>query len=60
MSADTLSRIFDPFFTTKPDGHGFGLASVLGIARSHEGALGVESAPGRGTTLRVWLPVARG
>jgi signal transduction histidine kinase len=59
MSADTQSRIFDPFFTTKPDGHGFGLASVLGIVRSHEGALGVDSEPGRGTTLRVWLPVAR-
>jgi signal transduction histidine kinase len=58
MSADTKARIFDPFFTTKPDGHGFGLASVFGIVRSHQGALGVESEPGLGTTLRVWLPAA--
>ncbi|HVR21200.1 MAG TPA: ATP-binding protein [Polyangiaceae bacterium] len=56
MTAETQSRIFDPFFTTKPDGHGFGLASVLGIVRSHAGALEVESELGRGTTLRVWLP----
>lgn len=59
MNAETQSRIFDPFFTTKPEGHGFGLASVLGIVRSHAGALDVESELGRGTTLRVWLPIAR-
>ncbi len=58
MSAETLARIFDPFFTTKQDGHGFGLASVLGVARSHRGALSAESELGRGTTLRVWFPVA--
>ncbi|HEX6765788.1 MAG TPA: ATP-binding protein, partial [Polyangiaceae bacterium] len=58
MSAETQARIFDPFFTTKRDGHGFGLASVLAIVRSHAGALEVESEPGRGTTLRVWLPIA--
>jgi signal transduction histidine kinase len=58
MSADTQERMFDPFFTTKQDGHGFGLASVLGVARSHGGALAVQSELGRGTTLRVWFPVA--
>src|SRR5262245_37565814 len=58
MSSETLARIFDPFFTTKQDGHGFGLASVLGVARSHKGALAAESALGHGTTLRVWLPIA--
>jgi len=58
MSPETQARMFEPFFTTKPDGHGFGLASVLGIVRSHEGALEVDSMLGRGTVLRVWLPVA--
>lgn len=59
MSPETQARIFEPFFTTKPDGHGFGLASVLGIVRGHEGALEVDSMLGRGTVLRVWIPVAR-
>jgi signal transduction histidine kinase len=58
MSPETQARIFDPFFTTKADGHGFGLAAVLGITRSHAGALAVESELGRGTALRVWLPLA--
>ena len=48
MSADTLSRIFDPFFTTKFTGRGLGLAAVLGIVRSHRGALWVTSDAWRG------------
>jgi two-component system, cell cycle sensor histidine kinase and response regulator CckA len=58
MAPETRARMFEPFFTTKPDGHGFGLASVLGIVRSHEGALEVDSMLGRGTIVRVWIPVA--
>jgi two-component system, cell cycle sensor histidine kinase and response regulator CckA len=56
MDVATAARIFDPFFTTKSSGHGLGLSAVLGIVRSHAGAMSVRSAPGRGTTMRVLLP----
>jgi two-component system cell cycle sensor histidine kinase/response regulator CckA len=59
MTAATLARIFDPFFTTKFTGRGLGLAAVLGIVRTHQGALTVDSAPERGSTFRLHLPVSR-
>jgi C4-dicarboxylate-specific signal transduction histidine kinase len=54
-----LPRIFDPFFTTKPDGVGLGLAVCRDIVTSLGGELEVESQPGRGTVVRVLVPVAR-
>jgi signal transduction histidine kinase len=56
-----IDKIFDPFFTTKEIGKGTGQG--LAIARSvivdkHHGKLTVDSAPGRGTTFRIWLPLA--
>ena len=57
MDSQTVDRIFEPFFTTKFTGRGIGLASVLGILRGHHGAVTVESTPGKGTSIRILLPV---
>jgi signal transduction histidine kinase len=60
MDAATSARIFDPFFTTKFPGRGLGLAAVFGIVRGLRGAISVESAPGRGTTMRMVFPAISG
>jgi CheY-like chemotaxis protein len=57
MDPDTLRRMFEPFFTTKFTGRGLGLAALIGILRNHRGTVDVESSLGRGTTVRVWLPL---
>ncbi len=57
MSAEVMEKVFDPFFTTKFTGRGLGLPAVYGIVHSHQGAIRLTSAPGRGTTLRILLPV---
>jgi signal transduction histidine kinase len=57
MPQDVAERVFDPFFTTKPQGSGLGLAIVRKIVDAHDGSIDLESAPGRGTLIRVTLPV---
>ncbi|GJL50575.1 MAG: hypothetical protein NPIRA01_18020 [Nitrospirales bacterium] len=58
MTAEVVERMFDPFFTTKPtgEGSGMGLAVVHGIITTHGGSILVESAPGIGTKIEVYIP----
>ena len=57
-----MDRIFDPYFTTREvgKGPGMGLAVVQGIVKNHNGAISVDSKPGKGTTFRMLFPLAEG
>ncbi|MBP7866604.1 MAG: GAF domain-containing protein [Acidobacteria bacterium] len=56
MNAETRQHLFEPFFSTRLMGRGLGLPAVMGIVRSHMGAIMVDSEPGRGTTVTVLFP----
>ena len=59
MSPELLTRVFEPFFTTKAPHHGsgLGLSMVYGFARQSGGYVGIESTPGRGTTVSLYFPL---
>ncbi len=58
MEPGVLSRIFDPFFSTRQTGRGLGLSAVIGIIRSHSGAITLRTAPGEGSEFTVYLALA--
>jgi PAS domain S-box-containing protein len=57
MTADVVRRATEPFFTTKGPGTGLGLAMVHGFVQQSRGRLDIDSAPGKGTTVRMVFPV---
>jgi len=58
MAPDVVDRVFEPFFTTKPvgKGTGLGLSQVFGLVRRMNGEVEIETAPGRGSTVTLYLP----
>ncbi len=58
MDAALKERVFEPFFTTKEGARGVGLSVVLSLIKAYRGGIDIETEPGRGTTVRVFLPAA--
>lgn len=56
MDPETLAKVFRAFYTTKQGGSGLGLPTARKIVEAHGGTIDVESAPGRGTKVTIWLP----
>ena len=58
IAKENLDRVFDPFFTTKDvgKGSGLGLSVVYGFIRQSDGRIHIESAPGEGTAIKIYLP----
>jgi signal transduction histidine kinase len=58
MAPDVLAKVFEPFFTTKPigQGTGLGLSMIYGFAKQSRGHVQIESSPGNGTVVRLFLP----
>lgn len=62
MPQEIIDHVFEPFFTTKDKGKGtgLGLSTVFGFIKQSNGHINIESTPGAGTTVRMYLPVAEG
>ncbi|MBN2080040.1 MAG: PAS domain S-box protein [Spirochaetes bacterium] len=58
MTPEQMQNIFDPYYTTKPMASGMGLTTSYAIIKRHHGYIDVESAPGKGSTVHVYLPAA--
>lgn len=58
IPADRMARVFDPYFTTKDEGSGLGLTTALSIIRRHNGHITLESEPGNGTRVMIYLPAS--
>ncbi len=58
IKKEDLEKVFTPFFTTKKKGSGLGLSISLKIIKEHRGFLNIDSQPGRGTSVKIYLPVA--
>jgi signal transduction histidine kinase len=56
MDSETLAKVFRAFYTTKQGGSGLGLPTARKIVEAHGGTIDIESAPGRGTKVTIWLP----
>lgn len=59
IKKEDLAHIFDPYFTTKQKGSGLGLTGALFIVKKHDGSIDVQSEPGVGTTVTMYLPVRK-
>jgi len=57
MDARTREHAFDEFFTTKPTGSGLGLSFVRRVVEAHGGLVSIASQQGRGTVVRIRLPI---
>ena len=53
---EDMPYLFDPFFSSKPDGTGMGLTKVHQVISDHRGEIQINSAPGQGTEVNIWLP----
>lgn len=62
MTPEILERVFEPFFTTKPvgQGTGLGLSQIFGFIQQSEGAIGIDTTPGEGTAVTLYLPRFKG
>ncbi|MDG2535944.1 ATP-binding protein [Sphingomonas sp. HITSZ_GF] len=58
MTPEVLERVFEPFFTTKPvgKGTGLGLSQIFGFVRQSGGEIGIDTAPGKGTRVTLYMP----